>query len=199
MFVRIFIVVFTGFFLAPVLHADPSNMSFNQVEAERLAHLKNAKTFEQAMDYMTPDEIAADLGLPSQKELDANPPAYIQQARDVLVLIEVSIRHQRLQITSPEGVWQTRVSTARRGYFTKTGCFMVQSMERMHYSRKYDNAPMPFALFYYGGFAVHGTYEEYALGRPASHGCVRVARSEAAEIYEIVARYGLRNTQICVR
>lgn len=199
MLARISIVVFTGLVFAPALYAESSDVGFGQVEAERLSHLRNSQTFEQAMDYMTPDEIAEELGLPSQKELEANPPAYVQQARDVLVLIEVSIRHQRLQITSPDGVWQTRVSTARRGYFTKTGCYMAQSMERMHYSKKYDNAPMPHALFYFGGFAVHGTYDEYALGRPASHGCVRVARSEASEIYDIVARYGLRNTQICVR
>ena len=88
-------------------------------------------------------------------------------------------------------VWP--VSTARRGYRTPAGHYRVQRMERMWYSRKYDWSPMPHALFFRGGYAVHGTYSVRQLGRPASHGCVRLAPGNARTLFEMVrARGGAR-------
>jgi lipoprotein-anchoring transpeptidase ErfK/SrfK len=68
----------------------------------------------------------------------------------------------------------------------------------MWYSRKYQMSPMPYAIFYKGGYAVHGTYDLKRLGRPASHGCVRLHPSNAKKLYQLVMRYGLGNTQIVV-
>jgi hypothetical protein len=60
----------------------------------------------------------------------------------------------------------------------------------MHYSRKYHMSPMPYSIFFRGGYAIHGTYATGALGRPASHGCVRLAPGNAKRLYEIVQAEG---------
>jgi lipoprotein-anchoring transpeptidase ErfK/SrfK len=62
----------------------------------------------------------------------------------------------------------------------------------MHYSKKYDNAPMPHSIFFRGGYAIHGTYATGALGRPVSHGCVRLSPAHAAQLYDMVKREGAR-------
>ena len=80
-------------------------------------------------------------------------------------------------------VWP--VSTARRGYYTPTGTFHPYAYQPMHYSKKYDNAPMPNSIFFSGGYAIHATPHVGALGRPASHGCVRLSPSNAATLYSM--------------
>jgi lipoprotein-anchoring transpeptidase ErfK/SrfK len=89
-----------------------------------------------------------------------------------------------------------RVSTGRRGFETPRGSYSVKRMARIHYSRKYDNAPMPHSVFFHGGFAIHATNSVGRLGRPASHGCVRLAPGNAAALYSLVQTYGARRTRI---
>ena len=100
--------------------------------------------------------------------------------------ITISKSHQLMQVDSDYGSYQWRVSTARKGYYTPTGTFHPYSLQLMHYSRKYDNAPMPHSIFFSGGFAIHATPHVGNLGRPASHGCVRLSPSNAAILYDIV-------------
>jgi lipoprotein-anchoring transpeptidase ErfK/SrfK len=88
--------------------------------------------------------------------------------------------------------YQWPVSTGRSGYSTPTGAFRAQRLERKWYSRKYDNAPMHNAVFFNGGYAVHGTSYVSQLGTPASHGCVRLHPSNAAEFFDLVASRGGR-------
>ena len=95
------------------------------------------------------------------------------------------------------GDW--KVSTARRGYWTPVGTYRPYSLERMHYSRKYHNSPMPWSVFFKGGYAIHGTYSIRHLGRPASHGCVRVHPRNAKKLYQLIRRYGKRQTRIYIR
>ncbi len=97
---------------------------------------------------------------------------------------------QRLAYTWP-------VSTARRGYWTPPGQYRVQRMERMWHSRKYGMAPMPHSLFFHGGYAIHGTSAVGQLGRPASHGCVRLSPWNARTLFGLAQRYG--GAQIIVR
>ena len=68
----------------------------------------------------------------------------------------------------------------------------------MHYSRKYHNSPMPYSVFYHGGYAVHGTNYVSKLGRPASHGCIRLHTANARTFYNLVNQYGRKNTLIRV-
>jgi lipoprotein-anchoring transpeptidase ErfK/SrfK len=91
-----------------------------------------------------------------------------------------------------------KVSTARRGYRTPTGSYKPKWLARMHYSSKYDNSPMPHSIFFHGGYAIHGTYEIKRLGRPVSHGCVRLHPSNAAKLFSLVREYGMRNSVITI-
>ena len=100
--------------------------------------------------------------------------------------IVVSKSKQRMIVHSSEGSYSWPVSTARRGYYTPTGSFRPYSLQPMHYSRKYDNAPMPHSIFFSGGYAIHATPHTGNLGRPASHGCVRLSPGNAATLYGIV-------------
>ena len=66
--------------------------------------------------------------------------------------ITISKSQQLMQVDTDEGSYQWPVSTARKGYYTPTGIFRPYSLQRMHYSRKYDNAPMPNSIFFFGGY-----------------------------------------------
>ena len=91
------------------------------------------------------------------------------------------------------------VSSGRKGYATPTGSYRPTRMHRRYYSRKYDNAPMPHAIFFRGGYAIHGTGETGKLGRPASHGCVRLHPANARALYNLIKQHGRGNTSIRVR
>jgi endonuclease YncB( thermonuclease family) len=96
-------------------------------------------------------------------------------------------------------VGQWPVSTARNGKETPTGVWTAKSLSRHHRSHRYDNAPMPYSVFYDGDYAVHGTYQTGRLGRPASAGCVRLGLRHAAALYDLVVKEGLSNTLIVIR
>lgn len=91
------------------------------------------------------------------------------------------------------------VSTGRRGYPTPSGSYRPFRLERMWHSRKYDMSPMPWSVFFRGGYAIHGTYETRRLGRPASHGCVRLAPGNARRLFGLIQRHGAGNTRISIR
>ena len=77
-----------------------------------------------------------------------------------------------------------------------SGSFRPERLERMWYSRKYDWSPMPHAIFFYHGYAIHGTGYVSRLGRPASHGCVRLHPAHAATLFQLVQSYGNTRTRI---
>jgi lipoprotein-anchoring transpeptidase ErfK/SrfK len=116
---------------------------------------------------------------------------------DVVARIDVASQSLTLIVDGVvEAVWP--VSTARRGYHTPRGAFRPIALKRVHYSSKYDDAPMPFSIFFKGGYAVHGTTYVRQLGRPASHGCIRLSTPNAAALFELVREQGLRNTRIII-
>ena len=96
----------------------------------------------------------------------------------------------------PTFAW--KVSTAGKGYHTPTGSWKPTRLERMWHSRQYDNAPMPHSVFFHEGYAVHATNMIKRLGRPASHGCVRLHPDNAADFFELVATFGAANTTITI-
>src|SRR5476651_813177 len=93
--------------------------------------------------------------------------------------------------------YQWPVSTARIGYRTPNGTYRPERLERKWFSRKYDWSPMPYSIFFDGGYAIHGSYEISHLGRPASHGCIRLHPQNAAILFALVKEH-LRDTQIVV-
>lgn len=121
----------------------------------------------------------------------ALPPAHA----DVVVHIDKSSQRMAVSVDGATR-YSWPVSTGRGGYGTPSGVFHPQSMARMHFSRRYYNSPMPHSIFFYYGFAIHGTNDISRLGGPASHGCVRLHPSHAAALYVLVQRNGARNTRI---
>ena len=104
------------------------------------------------------------------------------------VTIRVDKDTQRMRVSvdgSPRYDWPVSTGTARHD--TPNGSYRVQRMARTHFSREWDDAPMPHAIFFTGaGHAIHGSGHVSALGRPASHGCVRLAPAKAATLFRLV-------------
>lgn len=92
-----------------------------------------------------------------------------------------------------------KISTARRGYRTPIGSYKPTRMHKMWHSRKYNMSPMPHSIFFKGGYAVHGTSEIKNLGRPASHGCIRLHPDNARTLFRMVERVGRANAAIKIR
>jgi hypothetical protein len=89
------------------------------------------------------------------------------------------------------------VSTGRGGYATPSGSFAPFRMEADHYSKEWDDAPMPHSIFFTKvGHAIHGSYDTKKLGTPASHGCVRLSPRNAAILFAMVERDGVTNTKV---
>jgi L,D-transpeptidase catalytic domain len=110
--------------------------------------------------------------------------------------IFVDLDGQRMTVAKngeKQVVW--KISSGRSGYETPTGSYIVQRMDADHLSDEYDGAPMPYAIFFSRGLAIHGTYER-GLGRPASHGCVRLSIDHARELYQWVEQYGASRIEI---
>ena len=95
-------------------------------------------------------------------------------------------------------LYNWRVSTARRGYITPTGTYRPTRMHTMWYSRKYDMSPMPYSIFFRGGYAIHGTNYVKSLGRPASHGCIRLQTSNAKELFRLTKQVGASNMRVVI-
>jgi lipoprotein-anchoring transpeptidase ErfK/SrfK len=114
------------------------------------------------------------------------------------VVITVSKARQTMSVSVnglPRYSWS--VSTGVGG--TPSGTFRPQSLSRDHRSSLFNNAPMPYSIFYDGHFAIHGTTAVSQLGRPASHGCVRLHPSNAATLFALVQKEGMSNTRIVIQ
>lgn len=121
-------------------------------------------------------------------------------ARGVTLNLNVDLAAQRVTVVdrgNVRHVWP--ISSGRRDFPTPTGKFVPQWTAKLHHSTQYDDAPMPHSVFFTGGVAFHGTTEVRSLGRPASHGCVRLAPSHAAQLYALVHKHGLPQTRILVK
>lgn len=115
------------------------------------------------------------------------------------VTVEIDVGSQTMDVyVRGQHRHSWRVSTGRRGYETPRGSYSVKRMEREWYSTQYDDAPMPHAIFFRGGFAIHGTYHTKQLGRRASHGCVRLAPGNAARLFGLVQQHGRKGTRISI-
>ena len=114
------------------------------------------------------------------------------------ILVSVDKSAQRMTVSvdgSLRYVWP--VSTGRGGYATPSGSFRTFRMEEDHFSKEWDDAPMPHSIFFtMEGHAIHGSYDVKRLGTAVSHGCVRLAPANAAILYALVKEHGLPNTKV---
>ena len=113
------------------------------------------------------------------------------------ILAKITLSSQRMDVfVNGAPVYSWAVSTARSGYRTPVGTFKPTALVRFHRSTIYDGSPMPHSIFFLRGYAIHGSYETKHLGRPASHGCVRLHPKNAAALYSLVQQHGPANTVI---
>jgi lipoprotein-anchoring transpeptidase ErfK/SrfK len=113
------------------------------------------------------------------------------------LLITIDISEQSMVVQGDDGVIYTwDVSTGRPGHATPKGSFRPIRMSEIWYSSKYENAPMPWSIFFHGGYAIHGTTDLRHLGHVASHGCVRLDPANAKLLYDLVGDVGMGNVKI---
>jgi len=123
--------------------------------------------------------------------------AFSQTAKaDLLISVDKAKQQMTVTVDGVERyVWP--VSTGRSGYDTPDGEFKPFRMEKDHFSREWDDAPMPYSIFFTKiGHAIHGTYETRNLGKPVSHGCVRLSRAHAAALWDLVKEQKMANTKV---
>ena len=114
----------------------------------------------------------------------------------VLITVDKSTQHMTVWVDGIEQ-YSWPVSTGKAGYSTPSGTFTATSMNEIWYSKQWDNAPMPHAVFFdKKGHAIHGSSDTKHLGSPASHGCVRVSPANAKTLYTLVKEKGLKNTEV---
>ncbi len=186
--------------LAQVSVPEVSLLQYYGDERETLrlqkAALANPDKF---IDEHTPNEVAVAFGF-EYTRFQATDPIRIQ---DAVVHLTVDLTRQRLIVESPALNTEFKISSGVQGHRTAGSgkCFFPDAMEEMHYSSLYNNAPMPHSVFFNGNIAVHATSaaNEALLGSPASHGCVRLSRINAATVFDLVRANGKGNTAICVQ
>lgn len=122
----------------------------------------------------------------------AAPPAHAA----VLVTVDKSAQTMTVDVDGATK-WTWPVSTGIRGYSTPSGDYKANRMEADHYSKEWDEAPMPHSIFFtQEGHAIHGSYAVKRLGHAASHGCVRIAPGNAAKLFALVKHEGLGKTRV---
>ena len=107
-------------------------------------------------------------------------------AQKMIVKVDGTVQHE----------WP--ISSGRGSYRTPVGTFRPQSLHARHFSSLFNNAPMPYSIFFHGHYAVHGTTDIKNLGRRASHGCVRLHPANARVLFELIQKQGPANAQIVV-
>jgi hypothetical protein len=133
--------------------------------------------------------------LPLLEQLPPSPPL----PPPITLVLNTDLAAQRLTVIENgkvKHVWP--ISSGRAGYVTQTGTFRPQWASKRWYSRQYEYAPMPHAIFFHRGTAFHGTGAVGLLGRPASHGCVRLVPGNAALLFKLVHKHGYAQTKVAV-
>ena len=166
------------------------------VETLRAEALADPAAF---IDEHTPEEVDAAFSFQRDRYQITDP----NRIKNAIVRMTVDLIRQRLVIQSPTLNTEYKISSGVQGHRTAGSgkCFSPDALEEMHYSSLYNNAPMPHSVFFNGNIAVHATSpaNELLLGSPASHGCVRLSRVNAATVYDLVRANGKGNTAICVQ
>ena len=128
-----------------------------------------------------------------QKDSEAAP---AEPGPQILINIDKSLQQMTVFVDGVEK-YSWPVSTGKYGYSTPSGTFTPTSMNEMWYSKQWDNSPMPHSIFFMkDGHAIHGSHEVKNLGKPVSHGCVRISPENAAILYDLVKTNGMENTKV---
>jgi lipoprotein-anchoring transpeptidase ErfK/SrfK len=133
---------------------------------------------------------------PSEKVAEAAKPA---PPPAPTLTAKIDLARQTMVVSEDGDVkYSWPISSGAEEFPSPRGTFHPQWLAKMWYSKKYDNAPMPNAVFITGGVAIHATQHVSSLGRPASHGCIRLAPGNAKTFYNLVQRHGLKQTRVSI-
>jgi len=170
--------------------------------------MANPSSPEAAAPATSPDTTAeqspSDTGAPEPGEASEQPNAAESTAdaepetpkSSVVVNIDKASQEMTVFVDGVE-LYTWPVSTGMSRYFTPSGSYTASSMNKIWYSKQWDNAPMPHAIFFTKkGHAIHGTNEVKNLGKPASHGCVRLSPQNAQTLFNLVKANGLEHTEV---
>jgi len=114
------------------------------------------------------------------------------------ITVVVDKSEQRMSVSqNGQHLYTWEVTTGRKMGWTHNGTFGIQDLRRTWYSTRYNNAPMPFSIFYDGNRAIHGTDNVKMLGQRGSKGCVRLSRKNAKILFEMVLKD--RNLAIVIK
>lgn len=137
----------------------------------------------------------AALQLPEAEAVEPPPPP----PPVITLKVNIDLAAQRMSVMEGgEVIHRWPISSGTRRYATPNGTYKPQWRSRMWRSKQYYGAPMPYSVFFHRGYAVHGTYATGMLGRPASHGCIRLATKNAATFFKLVGKHGMESTEIVV-
>jgi lipoprotein-anchoring transpeptidase ErfK/SrfK len=147
------------------------------------------------------DILGALAALMAPAAAQAATPAKRRPQPEPRLIISINKASQKMTVSlDGDTLYRWPVSTGARGYDTPSGEFRPFRMEKQHFSKEWDDAPMPHSIFFTAdGHAVHGSYHVKSLGRRASHGCVRLAPENAAKLFTLVKKTGLANTRVIVK
>ena len=127
------------------------------------------------------------------KKADALKPGewllYPEIAPDGPTLVYVDIGRQRATVyRNGVRIGVSTISSGKDGNSTPTGVFTILQKAKVHHSRTYDNAPMPYMQrLTWKGVAMHAGN---LPGYPASHGCVRLPLEFAKRLFEVTEMGG---------
>ncbi len=113
------------------------------------------------------------------------------------VLAKIDLSEQRMELfVDGEKKYTWKISGGLKKGWTRTGTFQPYFLSRYHRSSLFNNAPMPYSVFYDRDWAIHGTMSVKKLGQPASRGCVRLDPKNAAIFFNLVQKRGKKNTVV---
>lgn len=126
-------------------------------------------------------------------------PINVSAAADIVAKVDLS--KQRMQVyINGKRKYNWRVSTGKKGWRTPTGNFQPYKTYRNYYEKRWKaNLPYLVMIHSSGGIGIHGTHQSSRLGRPASHGCIRLSVGNAAKFYKLVKKHGLYNSRVTVK
>jgi lipoprotein-anchoring transpeptidase ErfK/SrfK len=177
--------------------APPDSTPFggqnNEAGAQPKANPSGAQQESNTVGSQTARDDAQDNSRPGQSE-----PGSSNQQPLSKVLITIDKTKQRMTVlVDGTDQYDWPVSTGRAGYSTPSGTFTPTSMNEVWYSKQWDNSPMPHSIFFMkDGHAIHGSYEVKSLGKPVSHGCVRISPQNATILFDLVRKNGMENTKV---
>ncbi len=196
---RFLLAALAGLFLPCAAAADPKSSPIEGPGATSV--IGSTSDFSKVGDKLseTPSERAERPRDGAEGDAAHAAPAVKPKPSPPSLVARINLTSQRMDVSvGGANKYSWAISSGRSGYETPRGSFRAQWTAKMWHSRTYDMAPMPHAVFFKDGVAVHATSSTGMLGSPASHGCVRLAPANAAAFYALVQKHGVQNTQVQV-